>query len=183
MSPRVRRAGGTGLWSADALACHRRRGVHGRLADRLPVRLGVAHWFYALCLFPLVLVLVPGIGTEVYGSQRWIHLGVFSFQPSETAMVAVLLMTASLLVRSEIGTVRQSLGVLGKLALASGVSHLGYPTTGPEVRDCSPPDGVLHALCVAPLRPIFRRWRCRRRRRLRRRGLRPLRWARRDRRR
>jgi rod shape determining protein RodA len=86
--------------------------------------LGVAHWFYALCLVPLVLVLVPGIGTEVYGSQRWIHLGPVSFEPSESAMVAVLLITASLLVRSEIGTVRQSLGVLGKLALAVGAPML-----------------------------------------------------------
>jgi rod shape determining protein RodA len=86
--------------------------------------LGIAHWFYALCLFPLVLVLVPGVGTEVYGSQRWIHFGMLSFQPSETAMVAVLLITASLLVRSEIGTVRQSLGVLGKLALAVGTPML-----------------------------------------------------------
>jgi len=86
--------------------------------------LGVAHWFYAICLVPLVLVLVPGIGTEVYGSQRWIHLGPASFQPSETAMIAVLLITASLLVRSEIGTVRQSLGVLGKLALAVGTPML-----------------------------------------------------------
>ena len=86
--------------------------------------LGVAHWIYALCLVPLVLVLVPGIGTEVYGSQRWIRLGMFSFQPSDTANMAVLLITASLLVRSEIGTVRQSLGVLGKLALAVGAPVL-----------------------------------------------------------
>ena len=86
--------------------------------------LGVAHWIYALCIVPLVLVLVPGIGTEVYGSQRWIHLGVISFQPSDTAMVAVLLITASVLARSEIGTVRQSLGVLGKLALAVGAPML-----------------------------------------------------------
>jgi rod shape determining protein RodA len=86
--------------------------------------LGVAHWIYALCMVPLVLVLVPGIGTEVYGSQRWIRLGMFSFQPSDTANMAVLLITASLLVRSEIGTVRQSLGVLGKLALAVGAPVL-----------------------------------------------------------
>jgi rod shape determining protein RodA len=86
--------------------------------------LGVAHWIYALCIVPLVLVLVHGIGTEVYGSQRWIHIGPFGFEPSETAMVAVLLITASLLVRSEIGTVRQSLGVLGKLALAVGAPML-----------------------------------------------------------
>jgi rod shape determining protein RodA len=86
--------------------------------------LGVAHWFYAICMVPLVLVLIPGIGTQVYGSQRWIRIGPASFEPSETAMIAVLLITASLLVRSEIGTVRQSLGVLGKLALAVGVPML-----------------------------------------------------------
>ena len=86
--------------------------------------LGVAHWLYVLCLVPLVLVLIPGIGSEVYGSQRWIRLGVVSFQPSDLAIVAVLLITASLLVRSEIGTVKQSIGVLGKLALAVGAPML-----------------------------------------------------------
>ena len=83
--------------------------------------LSVTHWFYAVCLIPLVLVLIPGIGSEVYGSRRWINLGFFSYQPSETAKIAVLLMTAGLLIRSEIGTVKQSVGVLGKLALAVGV--------------------------------------------------------------
>ena len=86
--------------------------------------LSVSHWFYALCIITLVLVLLPGVGTTVYGSQRWINLGFFSYQPSETAKIAVLLMTASLLVRSEIGTVQQSLGVLGKLALAVGAPVL-----------------------------------------------------------
>jgi len=86
--------------------------------------LGVAHWIYAFCLIPLVLVLIPGIGTEVYGSKRWIKMGPVSFQPSDLAIVAVLLITASLLVRSEIGTVKQSLGVLGKLALAVGTPML-----------------------------------------------------------
>jgi rod shape determining protein RodA len=83
--------------------------------------LSVAHWFYAAALLPLVLVLLPGIGSERYGATRWLDFGFFAFQPSETAKVAVLLITASLLIRSEIGTVRQSLGVLGKLALAVGI--------------------------------------------------------------
>ncbi len=86
--------------------------------------LSVAHWFYAACLIPLVLVLVPGIGTRLYGSQRWINFRFFLFQPSETANVAVLLITASILIRNEIGTVRKSLGILGKLALAVGAPLL-----------------------------------------------------------
>lgn len=89
--------------------------------------LSISHWFYAACLVPLVLVLIPGIGgaaAEKWGASRWISFGFFSFQPSETAKVAVLLITASILIRSEIGTVKQSLGALGKLALAVGVPLL-----------------------------------------------------------
>jgi rod shape determining protein RodA len=86
--------------------------------------LGIAHWIYALAMVPLLLVLIPGVGSEVYGSQRWINLGFFSFQPSETAKVAVLLITASTLIRNEVGTIQQSLGVLGKLALAVGFPML-----------------------------------------------------------
>jgi len=37
----------------------------------------------AFFTFLLVLVLVPGIGREVNGSKRWLHLFGFSFQPSE----------------------------------------------------------------------------------------------------
>ncbi|MDE3084413.1 MAG: FtsW/RodA/SpoVE family cell cycle protein, partial [Verrucomicrobiota bacterium] len=86
--------------------------------------LSVAHWFYLACLLPLVVVLVPGVGDSQFGAQRWLDFGVFKFQPSETAKAAVLLITASILVGSEIGTVRQSLKVIGKLALAVGLPML-----------------------------------------------------------
>jgi len=83
--------------------------------------LSIGHYFYVACLIPLVLVLIPGIGSERFGAQRWLDFGFFAFQPSEPAKAAVLLFTASALIRSPVGTVKQSLGVLGKLALAVGL--------------------------------------------------------------
>jgi rod shape determining protein RodA len=86
--------------------------------------LSIAHWFYLACLVPLLIVLIPGVGgaaAEQWGASRWIKLGLFNYQPSETAKIGVLLITASILIHSKIGTVRQSLGTLGKLALAVGI--------------------------------------------------------------
>ena len=87
--------------------------------------LSLAHWFYLGCLVPLVYVLFhASSGNTAWGAQRWIDLGFFSYQPSETAKVAVLLIVASILARSLVGTIAQSLGVLGKLALAVGLPML-----------------------------------------------------------
>ena len=87
--------------------------------------LRVAQWFYLACLLPLIVVLIPGVGgatAEKWGASRWIPIpGLGTYQPSETAKIAVLLIVASILIRSQIGTVRQSWGVLGKLALAVGI--------------------------------------------------------------
>ena len=83
--------------------------------------LSFAHWFYFACIVALVLVLLPGVGTEHFGAQRWLDLGFFALQPSEPVKAAVLLVTAGILVRSQVGTVNQSLGTLGKLALAAGL--------------------------------------------------------------
>jgi rod shape determining protein RodA len=82
--------------------------------------LSVIHWFYGGCILLLLYVLTP-LATPVYGAQRWINLGFFGLQPSEPAKAAVLLIAASILMREKVGTVFQSLGVLGKLALAVGI--------------------------------------------------------------
>jgi rod shape determining protein RodA len=85
-----------------------------------------AHWVYIPAIILLVAVLIPGIGTtHGMGARRWISMGPFgSFQPSELAKVAVLFATASILTGSRLGTVRDSLQVLVKLALAVGFPML-----------------------------------------------------------
>ncbi|HKN51749.1 MAG TPA: putative lipid II flippase FtsW [Amycolatopsis sp.] len=51
-----------------------------------------------VCLFLLVLVLIPGIGSLVNGSRGWFKLGFFSFQPVEAAKVALAFWGAHILV-------------------------------------------------------------------------------------
>lgn len=43
----------------------------------------------------LLLVLIPGFGVKVNGAQRWINLGIFSFQPAELVKLAVILYLAA----------------------------------------------------------------------------------------
>ncbi len=81
-----------------------------------------SHWVYLFSLVLLLLVLVPGIGeTRGMGARRWLGIGAFSFQPSESAKLAVLIMTAATLTGAKIGTVRDSIQTLIKLALAAGI--------------------------------------------------------------
>jgi rod shape determining protein RodA len=83
-----------------------------------------AHWVYLASFVLLVLVLVPFIGSARMGARRWIDFGPASFQPSESAKLAVLIMSASILTGAKIGSVRDSLQTLVKLALAAGIPML-----------------------------------------------------------
>ena len=85
-----------------------------------------AHFVYLPAIAFLLLVLIPGVGTtHGMGAQRWLTIpGVTAFQPSEFAKIAVLFVTASILTGSKLGTVRDSLQVLIKLALAVGIPML-----------------------------------------------------------
>jgi rod shape determining protein RodA len=51
-----------------------------------------AYVFYFLNILALIAVMV--IGKSAYGAQRWIHLGFFSYQPSETMKLAMILVMA-----------------------------------------------------------------------------------------
>ena len=76
-----------------------------------------AHWIYFASLFLLLLVVTPLGQTHGSGARRWLGLGPFSIQPSEFAKIGTLIMVASVLARSELGTIRDSLGMLGKVGL------------------------------------------------------------------
>ncbi|MGH7885513.1 MAG: putative lipid II flippase FtsW [Thermodesulfobacteriota bacterium] len=49
-------------------------------------------YFFGLVL--LILVLIPGIGKEVGGAQRWINFGAISFQPSEISKYILVIYLA-----------------------------------------------------------------------------------------
>ncbi|MFV8818258.1 putative lipid II flippase FtsW [Haliea sp. E17] len=57
-------------------------------------------WLF-LALVLLILVLIPGVGREVNGSQRWLPLGPFTLQPSEFAKLAMIIYLAGYMVRRE----------------------------------------------------------------------------------
>ena len=64
----------------------------------------LARWslvIYWVTILLLGLVLVPSIGSKVFGARRWIELGFFNFQPSEFAKVACILVQGHYLSRPE----------------------------------------------------------------------------------
>ncbi|EED36121.1 cell division protein FtsW [Luminiphilus syltensis NOR5-1B] len=80
-------------------------------------------WWLLLGFALLILVLLPGIGRNVNGSQRWLPIGPLTVQPSEVAKFAVVLYLAGFLVRHQ-ATVRshweglaKPVGILAMVAL------------------------------------------------------------------
>ena len=50
-----------------------------------------------VCLFLLVLVLIPGIGSIRNGSRRWFGIGSFGIQPSEFTKLALIIFASKYL--------------------------------------------------------------------------------------
>lgn len=103
---------GLGLLAAAAMYC-------------VPTR----HWsasgfsLLALALVLLVLVLIPGIGTEVNGARRWIDLGPVNLQASELARLCLILYLASYLTRHRVQVQNRMRGIL-RPALPLGLASL-----------------------------------------------------------
>jgi cell division protein FtsW len=55
----------------------------------------------ALSILLLILVRIPGIGSTVNGSWRWLHIGPLTIQPSEIAKVAMIILFSWWLSRNQ----------------------------------------------------------------------------------
>lgn len=78
------------IWGAGGFLCM----LTAMCLDYRKLR-NLAWIFYLISL--LLLMLVPIIGKTVYGAKRWLSLGFMSFQPSELAKLAVLVLGARVL--------------------------------------------------------------------------------------
>lgn len=115
---------GGGLWKMQIIWIILGAGVYAFVSSvNYKILLEKAHWIYAGSLGLLLLVKSP-LGVEIYGARRWIDLVFFRLQPSEVAKIAVLIMVASVLARSRIGSFRSSLNTLFKVALVAGAPML-----------------------------------------------------------
>ena len=59
-----------------------------------------AYLIYGFVLLLMILVLVPGIGTEINGARRWIDLKVTTFQPSELMKIALAIVLSTYIVNN-----------------------------------------------------------------------------------
>jgi cell division protein FtsW len=83
-----------------------------------------APWLFLCGLVLLALVLVPGLGREVNGAQRWLDLRVGTLQPSELMKLAVVLYAADYTVRKHSVLKNFRNGLLPMLAVMLLVSWL-----------------------------------------------------------
>jgi cell division protein FtsW len=105
------------IFGAIGLVVMRLAAVRGVAAVRTltPLILGIA-------MFLLFAVLLPGVGSTVNGSQRWIGAGLLQFQPSELAKLALVLYGAFLL--SKEPKRAKTLGGLGPYLMIVGLALL-----------------------------------------------------------
>lgn len=75
--------------------------ILGYIAFQIPIYFWqkMAPYIFILGLILLILVLIPGIGKEVNGSQRWISLGITNFQPSEFVKLATIIYASDYVLR------------------------------------------------------------------------------------
>ena len=83
-----------------------------------------SHWLWLLAVLLLMLVVWSPLGASRYGATRWLDIGFYTFQPVEIAKLAGIVISASILTRSKVGDVRDSVQVLAKMALAISIPFI-----------------------------------------------------------
>lgn len=107
------------------------------IASRMPLawvrKLALPGLLFAV--FALIAVLIPGIGTEVNGSRRWLSLLGLRAQPAEIAKLAMLVYCADYLVRKQahLDDWRVGIGVIGGVLAVPVVLMLAQPDFGSSV--------------------------------------------------
>lgn len=98
----------------------------GFFAFQFPMRAWRAYCPYLLLvgIALLVLVLMPGIGREINGSQRWISLGIVNFQPSELMKLLMVIYVADYVVRKMAYLDHWRKGVLPIMVMISLIGFL-----------------------------------------------------------
>lgn len=81
--------------------------------------------FYVFCIFLMVLVLLPGIGSERNGSMSWFKVGPILFQPSEFLKLALIMVVSDKLSKKRrIKKLKDIFDVLCLCALSFGLIML-----------------------------------------------------------
>ena len=117
------------------------------LAFAVPIRRwqSLAPALFLLGLVMLVVVLIPGLGKEVFGARRWLSLYVFNLQPSELMKLFVVLYVADYTVRKQdfMQNVRKGFAPMGAAVVLVGVLLLLEPDLGAFVVIAAIAMGVL----------------------------------------
>ncbi len=106
----------------------------GVAAFQVPLRLWqqAALYLFLAGAALLVLVLIPGVGREVNGSQRWLSLGIVTVQPSELVKLAAVLYAADYTARkaAHMSSFRRGFLPLAAVMLVVGWLLLREPDFG-----------------------------------------------------
>ena len=57
--------------------------------------------FYIIGIALMLMVFIPGIGSSAKGAQRWLNLGLFTFQPSEVMKLGLIIGMSTYIVKNQ----------------------------------------------------------------------------------
>lgn len=80
-----------------------------------------SHLIIVCCFILLIVVLIPGIGRQVNGAQRWINLGIFNLQAGEVMKLGAIIFAAAFFHRHRV-SLRHSFWKISQVMMFLGVT-------------------------------------------------------------